>query len=320
MVCSSCSPSSGNSIRRALALFSSADPIETLFQGLLTGIITGVTLVLTLSQLVLAQELGPLGDQRERMEGAMAFRRDVEDVIEEAVSPAQPSAFLRSLVTLTERRAEAVSDAIQDIDDETLDDQVAQFTANVKGNADAVQRNLEGSQFGEFDVVFSALNYNYSWKLYAARRIRAENEAVLTEESRVAFDELIDALELFGPAREHFKTLYFQWALIDLSRMIVYASIPALLTAVAGILYLEPALFPGTVLGVRTLVVVVSAGVAVALLPFAILFSYILRIVTVAKRTLSIGPFILRETDRSSDLDWDGTKSEQSTGVGDEDE
>ncbi len=296
-----------------LALLSGADPIETLFQGLLTGIITGVTLVLTLSQLVLAQELGPLGDQRERMEGAMAFRRDVEDVIEEAVSPAQPSAFLRALVTLTEQRAEAVSDAIQGIDDETLDDQVAQFTANVRGNADAVQRNLEGSQFGEFDVVFSALNYNYSWKLYAARRIRAENEAVLTEESRVAFDELIDALELFGPAREHFKTLYFQWALIDLSRMIVYASIPALLTAVAGILYLEPALFPGTVLGVRTLVVVVSAGVVVALLPFAILFSYILRIVTVAKRTLSIGPFVLRETDRSSDLDWDGTNNEKST-------
>ncbi|WP_277543837.1 hypothetical protein [Haloarcula laminariae] len=99
----------------AQALFSQGDPIETLFQGLLTSIITAVTLVLALSQLVLSQEQGPVGDQRERMEGAMAFRKDVEDIIKEPVSPAQPSAFLRSLVKLTKRRAEAVLDAIQDI-------------------------------------------------------------------------------------------------------------------------------------------------------------------------------------------------------------
>jgi hypothetical protein len=302
------------------ALFGRADPIETLFQGLLTAIITGVTLVLTLGQLVLSQELGPVGDQRERMEGAMAFRKDVEDVIEEPVSPAQPSAFLRSLVKLTRRHTDALQNAIADIDDDNLHDQVAAFTENVKGNADAVQSSLEGSQFGEFDVVLSALNYNYSWKLYAARRIRAENEDVLTEEAHHAFDEVINALELFGPAREHFKTLYFQWALIDLSRTMLYTSIPALLTAVAGIVYLEPALFPGTVFGVHTLIIVVSAGVAVSLLPFAFLFSYILRIVTVAKRTLSIGPFILRETDRSRDLDWGDpeTKSGENAGVGEE--
>jgi len=288
------------------SLFSQEDPIETLFQGLLTAIITGVTLVLTLSQLVLSQEQGSVGDQRERMEGAMAFRKDVEDVIEEPVSPAQPSALLRSLVRRTKQRAEAVSEAIQDIDDQRLNDQVAEFTENVTGNADTVQRNLDDSQFGDFDVVFSALNYNYSWKLYAARRIRAENEDVLTDQANHALDELIDALELFGLAREHFKTLYFQWTLIDLSRTILYASIPALLTAVAGILYLDPALFPGSV--------------AVSLLPFALLFSFILRIVTVAKRTLSIGPFILRETDRSSDLDRGETETDrgETAATGDE--
>jgi hypothetical protein len=304
------------------ALFSQADPIETLFQGLLTAIITGVTLVLTLSQLVLSQELGPVGDQRERIEGAMSFRKDVEGVIEEPVSPAQPSAFLRSLVKLTERHTDTLEEAIADIDDDNLNDQVAAFTENLKRNAEAVQSNLKGSQFGEFDVVFSALNYNYSWKLYAARRIRVENEDVLTEQAHHAFDELINALKLFGSAREHFKTLYFQWALIDLSRTMLYASIPALLVAVAGVIYLEPALFPGTVFGVRTLVILVSAGVAVSLLPFAFLFSYILRIITVAKRTLSIGPFILRETDRSSDLNWGTTetKSGENTGVGDEGE
>jgi len=322
------------------ALFGRGDPIETLFQGLLTAIITGVTLVLTLSQLVLSQEQGPVGDQRERMAGAMSFRRDAEEMIEEPVSPAQPSAFLRSLVRLTERHADAVSEAVRGVDargsdgettadeipgdetldNETLDDQVATFTQNLRRNAETVRRSLDGAQFGEFDVVAAALNYNYSWKLYAARRIRAENADRLTEAAHRAFDDLVDALELFGPAREHFKTLYFQWALVDLSRTMLYASVPALLTAVAGIIYLDPALFPATAFGVRPLVVVVSAGVAVSLLPFAFLFAYILRIVTVAKRTLSIGPFILRETDRSRDLDWSDSETARSRDAGGEDE
>ncbi len=285
-------------------LLDGGDPMETLFQGLLTAIITGVTLVLTLSQLVLSQEQGPVGDQRERMEGAMAFRSDVEDVIEEPVSPAQPSAFLRSLVKLTKQRANAVDDAVAAIDDADLNDRVAGFVEDVERNAAAVEQSLDGAQFGTFNVVFAALNYNYSWKIYAARRLRAEHADSLDDDARAAFDDLVEALELFGPAREHFKTLYFQWELINLSRTILYASIPALAAAVMGIVYLEPALFPGTLLGVETVLLVVCAGVAISLLPFAFLLSYILRIVTVTKRTLSIGPFILRETDRSSDLDW----------------
>jgi hypothetical protein len=286
------------------ALFADGDPLETLFQGLLGSIITGVTLVLTLSQLVLSQEQGPVGDQRKRMQGAMEFRRDVEALIEEPVSPVQPSAFLRSIVKLTKRRAEAVEEVLETGDGESLNRQIEQFVENVKRNANAVRSNLEGSRFGEFDVVFSALNYNYSWKIYAARRIQAENEDALPDAAHDALDKLIDALELFGPAREHFKTLYFQWELIDLSRFMLYTSVPALLTSIGGILYLEPVLFPGTVLGMRTLVLLVSAAVAVSLLPFALLLSYILRIATITKRTLSVGPFILRETDRSRELDW----------------
>jgi hypothetical protein len=34
------------------------------------------------------------------------------------------------------------------------------------------------------------------------------------------------------------------------------------------------------------------------------LTAYVLRIATIAKRTLAIGPFILRDTDRSQGVDW----------------
>lgn len=75
-----------------------SDSVDTLFQGFLTATITGVTLVLTLNQLVLSQELGAVTDQRDRMEGAMEFRQDAADVIQAPVSPSRPAQFLRALV------------------------------------------------------------------------------------------------------------------------------------------------------------------------------------------------------------------------------
>lgn len=65
----------------AEAAIRTSDSVDTLFQALLAATITGVTLVLTLNQLVLSQELGAVGDQRERMDGAMQFRQDVADAI-----------------------------------------------------------------------------------------------------------------------------------------------------------------------------------------------------------------------------------------------
>ncbi len=48
-----------------MTLLTRGDPVETLFQALITGTITAVTLVLTLNQLVLSQELGAVGDLRD---------------------------------------------------------------------------------------------------------------------------------------------------------------------------------------------------------------------------------------------------------------
>jgi hypothetical protein len=283
----------------------SKDPIETLGQAFLTAIITGVTLVVTINQVVLSQELGAVGDQRERMEGAMQFRDDVAEAIEASVGPPEPSAFLRALVDAAGARGEALAEAVRDGDTE-LQEHVEQYVESVRRNAEDVGDQLEGAQFGTFGVLFAALNFNYSWKLYEARRLRDEHEAELSEGAADALDGLVETLELFGPAREHFKTLYFQWELINLSRAMLYAAVPALLVSMGMILYLDNlGTVVGGTLGVHNLVWVVAAGSTVALLPFMLLLSYVLRIATVAKRTLAIGPFVLRETDRTDDIDWD---------------
>jgi hypothetical protein len=288
------------------AAANSKDPIETLFQALTTAIITGVTLVVSLNQLVLSQELGPLGDQRERMSGTIEFRRDVADALDVPATPPEPSAFLRSLVDSVGNRAHRVGELIEDCADEEARERVSAYADSLTTNADEVTDTLEGEQFGTFDVLSAALNFNYSWKIYEGQRIEGEYESVLSDEALDAIDDLIRTLRFFGPAREHIKTLYFQWELVNLSRSILLSAVPALVVSIGGVLYLDnPASLTGTFLGVDVLVWAVVAATVVSLVPFMVLFAYVLRIATVAKRTLSIGPFILRPTDRDETLEWE---------------
>ncbi|SFR58015.1 hypothetical protein SAMN04487947_2511 [Halogeometricum rufum] len=287
-----------------VAAIVSGDPIETLFQAFVTATITGVTLVVSINSLVLSQELGPLGDQRDRMEGAMSFRADVEEDLDVPAAPPEPSAFLRALIDAVQNRANDLQEAAKG--QAETEDRVSAYVEGLISHAGEVSDELEDEQFGTFDVLFAALDFNYSWKIYEARRLRNEFRDSLNDEARDALDNVVNTLTYFGPAREHFKTLYFQWELINLSRAMLYAAVPTLVISSSAILFLDnPGSITGSTAGVHNLVIVVSLAASLSLLPFGILLSYMLRIATVAKRTLSIGPFILRSASRSEDLDWE---------------
>jgi hypothetical protein len=274
------------------------DPIETAFQALTTAIVTGVTIVVTINQLVLSQELGALGDQRERMDGAMEFREDVETLLDRQITPADPAAFLELLLEGATERAMTLRDEAPVDTDRAERDRLNRYVDRFEASANLVERRLEHARFGTFAVVHAALGFDYSAHLYEARRLRNEHQTELSREMRSAFDELVGLLELFGSAREHFKTLYFQWELINVSRVVSYAAIPALLVTIGMVLFADmPGSVRGTTLSVANVVWVTSGAVTVALTPFILLLSHMLRIATVAKRTLAIGPFALQEDD-----------------------
>lgn len=275
----------------------SGDTIETMFSTMIGAIITGVTLVVTIGQLVLSQENGPLGEQRDRMENSMDFRDYAEELIG-APSPADPSAFLRNLVDVAEQRADAVRDGLSDIDSDQLQWEVDEFTESLIGNSEMVRDQLEDATFGNFDVLFAALNYNYGWKIYQVERIAHDHAEDLGEPETTLLTELKTALSLFGPAREHVKTLYFEWALVTLSQMILYAAIPALVVAGVMLTVVEGATLPGSTVGVAHITVLIGAAFTITLVPFLLFTSYVLRIVTIAKRTLAIEPLILRDSQR----------------------
>ncbi|WP_158058307.1 hypothetical protein [Halorussus halophilus] len=275
----------------------SGDVVETIFSTMISVVVTGTTLVVTINQLVLSQETGPLGDQRKRMSDAMDFRTYASELLGET-TPSDPSTFLRAIVDVSEQRAKVLGDAIADSDDAELRDEVEEFTDSITGNAEEVKDELDGAEFGTFDVLFAALNFNYSWKIFQVERLRDEYEDVLTDDQRESLADLRTSLVMFGPAREHVKTLYFQWALVDLSQLILYAAVPALLVAGVMLGFVGGESFPGSTLGVSNLLWVVAVAFTITTIPFLLFTAYVLRIATVAKRTLAIGPLILRESQR----------------------
>lgn len=270
-----------------------SDGMWWVFSPMISGIITAVALVVSVNQLVLSQELGALGDQRERMEGSKKFRADVEKWLDPDIGPPDPASFMAAILNSMRSQANNLDGTSHD------DTDVSLFTNELRDNARTVGKTLETAQFGTFDVIFATLNFNYSWKIYSARRLITERKASLREDSIAVLEDIVTLLEFFGIAREHVKTLYFQWELVNLSRAMLYASIPAIIVAMGMLLFVDPTGVGGATFGIDNLAWLVSLASTAVLAPFYILVSYILRIATVAKRTLAIGPFVLRETDTS---------------------
>lgn len=286
--------------------------VASLFSSMVIAIVTSVTLVLSISQFVLAEEIGPLGQQRERMTNETEFREEIEDAAGIGVSPAEPSRFLRTLIETADTRAKALNETVTESSDSERFEEIAEFTDGLIEHSQAVSDDLTGAEFGSFETLLPVLNYNYSWKIFAARILRDKHAQSVPEEAEQAFDDLIESLRFFGPAREHFKTLYVQWEIINISRGVLYGAMPALAIAGYMILEFDASKVAGTVFGVSTAYLLVSALYVLTLVPFAVLLAYLLRVLTVMKRTLSIGPFILRESAQLEDVRHDESGEVQS--------
>lgn len=275
----------------------SGSAIETLFTTMLSAVALVTTLTVTIGQVVLSQENGPLGDQHRRMSNAMDVRSYVGEIIGKP-SPADPSAFLRELVVASEERARDLQTISLGASDKQFEEDVDEFAESLIRNSETVKDELEGQSFGTFDVISSILDFNYARKIYEVEQLVSKHPDALGEAEREMFSELKTALSMFAPAREHVKSLYYQWELINLSRQILYFSVPALIVAGVMVTVVEPASVPGSTLGFDNILWVIAGAFTFTLLPFFLLVSYVARLLTIAQETLAIDPLILRESEQ----------------------
>lgn len=191
--------------------------VETVFSGLVGTIITSTTLVVSINQFVLSQEIGALGTQRSRMDVRVDFYQNTDDLLE-TTTPADPAALLRDLIETSVQRARTLRATIAENGNANLRNRVNEYVDDFEGNADTAHEELDSADFGSFAVVSPALDFNCAESMYDIRRLGEQYEDDLSHEERGAFRDMLEAVTMFGPVREYVKVLYLQWALVKLSR------------------------------------------------------------------------------------------------------
>lgn len=92
--------------------------VDSVFGSVIIAVVTSVTLVLTVAQLVLSAQIDELGQHHESMEGEVSFRKHVADMAEIDVSPVEPNKFLQTLLIMVEDRARLIVDDVREQGDE----------------------------------------------------------------------------------------------------------------------------------------------------------------------------------------------------------
>ncbi|MFP8951357.1 hypothetical protein ACLI4Z_00090 [Natrialbaceae archaeon A-arb3/5] len=278
-----------------------AGDITAIAAALVGGMLPFITVVLAINQLILSEEFGTTGTFFERLEETRKYRRSIEFHTGYRPSPAEPSAFLRTLIEAKRRTGFGLQNVCADAPAE-LRDAVDEYVDTTKPRDEGAIETLDGATFGTFDVIVVIIHYNDPWQLQEVRQIRESHHHALSEAAERQLDRLEDLLRDIHVARQYFKTVHMQQELADLSKILLYVGFPTLLggafiiVAYSNLLALDfhPYVY----------VVVVSATITALFSPFAVLLAYVLRIATIARRTAAdFGPFVLQQQIPREDIE-----------------
>ena len=263
-----------------------------LLNGLVNGLLSLVTIILAVNQLVLSQQFGSVGELYDRLEQLIEFRERVEGKTTATVAPAEPSEFFVGLLTALDNRAQALQAGTADCDDEQLCDEIDEYATELTEQTSRVHAEVEDRE-GTFGVLLSILDYNDSRQFYTARRLQAAYTDSHTDVTRTALDEIQELFKEIDTTRQYFKTVYIQRELSQLSRMTVYTGIIA--TLVASLTVLTYRDITTATINPTLYYLLLSGALVATQSPLAVLFSYAVRAATVSRKTAAFGPFIPQE-------------------------
>jgi hypothetical protein len=265
--------------------------VQTLFNTLLGGIILFVSVVLSINTAALTREFASLQVKRSRIEDAIDFQVELEELGDEGVSPAGLKPFLEYVVSAVRSETAALRRG-----DEAGPGggAIASFASEVEAELSLVEDRIRGPHSPVSVVLLSCLDYPYARHINRARRLRVAHGDELTADDRASLDALLQALTIFASGREYFTTLYFKRELRDLSSALLILSLPVIVFTAYVLLAIDAGLFPRLALkdiGARLLYV--NLAFVVALSPYVLLSSYMLRLLTVSKHSLETTVFSL---------------------------
>jgi len=256
--------------------------VASLFgSGLTAGVVTLLTIALSINQLILSRVFGSPDVLMDRLEGARTVRHRVEELAGQPSSANDPAAFLSLLARTIVARARSATDP-------DTPAEVTETLADVAAYAESIDAQVQ-SETPVTDILGIVIGPEYAINMTAVRHLREEYGSDLTEAAQADLEAVGELLECVAVVRQFFKTIALQQDFAALSRLLVYTGLVALfVTASLTLVYSTGA----ATLTTPTLRVVVPLALGVVVAPLALFATYILRAATVAHRTVSVGPFI----------------------------
>lgn len=260
----------------------STSPLYYAASALITGNLTLITIVVTINQVILSQELESPGSLRDEIERTAEYR---QSALEQSTASTTPSEFLQQLLHQTRQHIQSLKDLLPD----SVNGESNGLRTDLPEHCNEVADQLEQASDDMSNVVVPILGANYADYIHECRQLQTRYEKDSHEQLYAALDSLKSDLENLDVARQYFATAYMKQELARLSRSLLYIGILAVSTPLAFLVLLLaytgsssplPALFPVTIL----------TGLF-GLAPLALLIAFILRVATVAQHIAAITPF-----------------------------
>lgn len=251
--------------------------------GFVPGIITLITVSLSVNQLILSRVFGSPGQFFDRLDETLSFRRRAENRACRTGSPSDPARFLE----FVERAIRERTDDLRRYASETGDEELSRFLDEMEDYCDHLRN--QSAQGDVMDIVVRTFGTRYAAELRRTRRQLDERRDELPSEATDDLETIFDLLEEVAVLRQFFRTIAIQQDLAMLSRRVGVLGVASLFVSVFMAANLEHTL--AAVTG-WPLPLVVSVAFVVAVSPVVMLVSYVMRLATISLHTLSVGPFV----------------------------
>lgn len=266
--------------------------VTTVFGAVMGGLFSFVPIVIAVNQLTISQLVATPDKLRAQIEGIREFRTGIAGQLpERSVAPGDPARFLTEMVHLVAAEGIVLRQARPSTgDDVRLAERLDQYAAEIQALTRDIDEEVTDGNLKLFDVLLPMMGDPYSQHVTVARQLLADHADDLSEETTEALAELRDLFVMMDILRQYFKSLYVRRELARLSRLIVYTGFTAFIAS----MFLLIVYTSGDPAGQSVLVeILVTTGLAAATLPFAVLFAFVVRLATIAKRTVAPGAFTL---------------------------
>ncbi|WP_336036466.1 hypothetical protein [Halobacterium yunchengense] len=255
--------------------------------GLISGTVTLVTIALSINQLVLSRVFGSPNELSSQLGGTRDLRGRVREHAGESAAPNDPAEFLDLVAETLAERADRLGSAVENAAGGPPRE-VEEYAEGIAAYGESITAKIE-SQTAIVNVLEVVLGTEYARNMTATEYVRNEYGDRLSEEADAELDAIDDLLGAIAITRQFFKTLSLQQDFARLSRVVAYSGLVALAASVSLALVYRP---DSVTVPAQHLPVVFSLGVGVVVAPLTVFIAYVFRAATIARHTVSVGPFV----------------------------